>query len=142
MGYKNTSAGWKLSTSIHWPKLVLQFFTLWLRFQLDQEIFPNHVPIWINICASTVTNFYNALFIYLLLYLPQLDLHYLYIHGIPIRYQFNSTKCTGRQSCASHTTECWYCELCRVSSLVLFNCLSPIFLSIMTHQCVHWLWWD
>lgn len=81
-------------------------------------------------------------YIYCCTYHNLIYIDYLYICGIPIRYQFNSTKCTGHQSCASHATECWYCELCRVSSLVLFNGLSPIFLSIVTHQCVHWLWWD
>lgn len=45
MGDKHTSGGWKLSKYIHWPKLVLEFFTLWLRFQLVKELFPNHITI-------------------------------------------------------------------------------------------------
>lgn len=135
MGYKNTSGGWELSTYIHWPELVLGFFTLWLRFSSSKKSFQ-------------ITSQFEWIFVLQLLLTSKMPFSYLYchahhnliyidnssIHATPIRYQLNSLKFIGHQPCTIHTGECWHCELREISCLVLFHCSCLIFLSTMKHQ--------
>ena len=97
-------------------------------FNFDQEIFSNHIPIWINVYASTAINFcktYSYLYCCTCLNLIYID--YLCKHVISLRYQFNSTKFIRHWPCANHTAGCQYSELCRVHSGVVFSSVSLCF---------------
>lgn len=143
MWYKNTSSGWKMSTSIHWPQLVLEFFTPWPRFQLwPRNLFKSH-PNWITVYASIVTNFCNTYsYLYCCTYLNLIYIDYLCQHVISLWYQFNSTKFIRYWPRASHTAGCQYSELRRVHTVVLFSSVSLVFLSIMKRHYVFTDWWD
>ena len=134
MGYKNTSGGWKLSTYIHWPKLVLEFFTLWLSLLLVKEIFPNHIQFELIFLPQLLpTSKMPCLYLYCGTYRNLIYIDYLYTYVSPIWCQFNSTEFTGQQPCTSHTAGRQDCELRKLTGFVLFICVSVIVLTIMRH---------